>query len=199
MNTTTEKRTADNIRIAIAHPEQARAAILAALSAWVNQRPGLEYGNYGDAASYRHEMRRITNQRADAFELLAAIGWRESIDARQLLQAFRAFSGRLSVTLAHDAPGTVTASLDYCTGQYWPTEYRAAACAVLASALWDYYRTDCPPDDMLASAGLSAGSWIRCTIAREFGTPLARRWFDYDHRAAADMRRFRARQAKVAA
>lgn len=189
MNTQTET---DNRRIAAEHADQSRAAILAALSAWIEQRPGLDPCNYGDTASYRSEMRRITKQRADALALLAAIRWRASIDAPALLEAFGAGSGRLSVTLAHDAPGTVTASLDYCTGQYWPTEYRAAACAVLASALWSYYQSDCPPDDMLASAGLSAGSWIRCKAARELGTPLARRWFDYDQRAAADMRRFRA-------
>lgn len=32
--------------------------------------------------------------------------------------------------------------LDYCTGQYWSTEYRRAVCAVLARALWDYWRAD---------------------------------------------------------
>lgn len=35
--------------------------------------------------------------------------------------------------------------LDYCTGQYWPTEYRAAACAVLASVLWGWFRSDMKP------------------------------------------------------
>ena len=179
-----------NLAIALAHPEQARAAILAALSAWVNQRPGLEYENYGDAANYRQEMRRITNQRADAFELLAAVGWRSSIDAPALLEAFGAFSRRLSVTLKADGDH-VSAALDYCTGQYWPTEYRAAACAVLSSALWAYWRDQCPAD-----AQPHAGSWIRCTAARELGAPLARRWFDYDARAAADMRAFR--KARVA-
>ena len=187
MNTQTET---DNRRIAQMWPDQSRAAILAALSAWIEQRPGLEPGNYGDAASYRSEMRRITKQRADALALLAAIRWRASIDAPALLEAFGAGSGRISVTLAHDAPGTVTASLDYCTGQYWPTEYRAAACAVLASALWGYWRDNC--SDEFQAAAISNGSLIRCKAARELGTPLARRWFDYDQRAAADMRRFRA-------
>lgn len=181
--------TLTNEAIALGHPAQARAAILAALSAWVNQRPGLEYGNYGDASSYRQEMRRITKQRADALALLAAIGWRASIDAPALLAAFRnAFSGRLSCTLKADA-NRVSATLDYCTGQYWPTEYRAAACAVLASALWAYWRDHCSAE--FQSAAISDGSLIRCKAARELGTPLARRWFDYDARAAADMRAFR--------
>lgn len=198
MNTTTDTRTAENLRIAQMWPDQSRAAILAALSAWIEQRPGLEPGNYGSWSDYRAEGRRITRQRDDARTLLVAVQWRRSIDASTLLEAFRAFSGRLSVTLAHDVPGTVTAALDYCTGQYWPTEYRAAACAVLAAALWAYYRSACPSADALEPAGLSPGSWIRCALADEFGAPLASRWMDYDHRSANDMRRFRAYRARPA-
>ena len=51
--------------------------------------------------------------------------------------AFRAFSGRLSWD---------GASLSYCTGQYYPTEYRLAAAAVLRAALWDYWRANVGPD-----------------------------------------------------
>lgn len=207
-----------------------REQILFALSTWVAQRPGLEFGNYGDVTSYRSEMRRITAQRHDFDTLLAAVSWRKSIDADALRAAFRdAYSGRL--TLHEDSecahgPGAVSTCggcrrswcdacdpcpsamcpwcngaggskaertgrvrLKYCTGQYWPTEYRAAACAVLASALWAYWR-DCCPDDEAARRGLSPGSWVRCTARRELGAPLARRWFDWDDRSAADWRAF---------
>ena len=61
---------------------------------------------------------------------------------------------------------------------------------MLASALWGYWRDNC--SDEFQAAAISNGSLIRCKAARELGTPLARRWFDYDQRAAADMRRFRA-------
>lgn len=118
-----------------------REAILQALGVWIAQRPGLEYGNYGDPASYRSEMRRITRQMHDARELLAAVSMRQSITADHLRAAFRAYSGRLTWTPNEAGGGT----LDYCTGQYWPTEYRAAACAVLASALWDWYRANLKP------------------------------------------------------
>ena len=33
--------------------------------------------------------------------------------------------------------------LDYCTGQYYPVEYRKAICRALASAIWTYFREDC--------------------------------------------------------
>ena len=36
-----------------------KTQIVLALSAWVSQRPGLEYGNYGDVSSYRAEVRSI--------------------------------------------------------------------------------------------------------------------------------------------
>lgn len=163
-----------------------REQILSALSTWVAQRPGLEFGNYGDVTSYRSEMRRITAQRHDFNALMSAVSWRESIDADALRAAFKdAYSGRLTL---HDTDaGGVR--LEYCTGQYWPTEYRAAACAVLASALWAFWR-GCCPDDESARRGLSPGSWIRCTARREMGAPLARRWFDWDDRSAADWRAF---------
>jgi hypothetical protein len=45
--------------------------------------------------------------------------------------------------------------LDYTTGQYWPTEYRRAAAAVLASALWSYWR-DCVP---ATPAGYAVIGW----------------------------------------
>lgn len=125
-----------------------RQAILDALSAWIRQRPGLEYRNYASdwrdtegRKAYFSELRRITRQLHDARELLAAVASRQSITADDLKRAFRAYSGRLTWTPDGNGGG----SLDYCTGQYWPTEYRAAACAVLASALWDYYRSDLKP------------------------------------------------------
>ena len=145
------------------------AQILTALDRFARQRPGLEYGNYGDATAYRSEMRRITRQLADARTLLRAVE-HSGITADQLREAFRAYSGRLAITETDKG-----IRLDYCTGQYWPTEYRAAVCAVLASALWDYYR-----DDFAASAkpGESAGDAVRRQFRREFGRGIANRWFN---------------------
>ena len=132
-----------------------RDNILLALRAFVAQRPGLEYGNYGDWPNYRSEMRRITKQRHDAETLLSYVE-RSGMSTETLLSGFRAFSGRLTWTpvtyTAETCPGRPCADgcdhvgsggrLDYCTGQYFPTEYRSAACAVLVSALWNYWRDD---------------------------------------------------------
>ena len=161
--------------------------ILEMLRVWVNQRPGLEFGNYGDWANYRAEMRRITRQRNDALHLLRAVELRSSITAQNLLDAFpRAYSGRLTLQQrAKDGKWV----LDYCTGQYWPTEYRAAACAVLSAVLWEYVREGCMPKGTLHHNsetgetlerydGLRAGDYIRRHFKREFGRSIAQRWFD---------------------
>lgn len=141
--------------------------ILEALQKWVAQRPGLEFGNYGDMSSYRSELRSIAKDKHDAERLLTAVAWRDSITAAELTAAFSAYSGRLSIA---ETPEGV--KLSYVTGQYWPTEYRKAACAVLARALWDYRRATVP------QSVDKAGDWIRDSFRREFGHSMQQRWFD---------------------
>ena len=75
-----------------------KARIITALDAWIRQRPGLEFGNYGDIRIYRAEMRRITRQLADARLMLRAVAWRDSITADALIAATRSYSGRLTIT-----------------------------------------------------------------------------------------------------
>ena len=110
--------------------------IIDALYTFAHKRPQLEFGNYGDVAAYRSESRSITKDLHIARELLRALELRPSITADALLEASqRAFSGRLSINVTGDV-----VSIDYCTGQYFPTEYRAAVASIAASALWSYYR-----------------------------------------------------------
>ena len=110
--------------------------IIDALYTFAHKRPQLEFGNYGDVAAYRSEARSITKDLHIARELLRALELRPSITADALLEASqRAFSGRLSIIVNGDS-----VSIDYCTGQYFPTEYRAAVSSIAASALWSYYR-----------------------------------------------------------
>lgn len=198
-----------------------KTQILEGLRAWINQRPGLEFGNYGDWSAYRSELRQITKDRQHALELLRAVSMRDSITADKLLAAFpRAYSGRLEISEVY-AVGGVTkhtystldeakavaekirqrtsaivsiesrARLEYCTGQYWPTEYRKAACAVLASALWDQAREDMPkPDGKISRthgpfttehdniSGKTPGDWLRDHFRKEFGRSIQKRWFD---------------------
>lgn len=141
--------------------------IIAALRAFAGQRPGLDYANYGDPSSYRSESRRITRQLND-FRHLARTVELSGITAEELeASAKLAYSGRLSLVERGDK-----IAVDYCTGQYWPTEYRAAACAVLANALWNYYRSDIPKD------AERPGDLIRAKFRRMFGANIHKRWFD---------------------
>ena len=138
--------------------------IVEALDKFIRQRPGLEWGNYGSRESYTAEVRSITKDLREARTLLSAVSWRDSITSEDIVKAAEgAFSGRLSIEEKNGKP-----LVSYCTGQYWPTEYRKAVCAVLASALWDYWRENITEP---------TGDKIRATARRELGRGIASRWF----------------------
>jgi len=150
-------------------PDQKKALILTALQRWISQRPGLDFGNYGDLANYLREMRSIQKDLSHARQLLRAVEL-SSITGDELLAAFSAYSGRMKWE---------NGKLDYCTGQYWPTEYRRVVCAIAARALWDHKRKHCMPEpENGAFTGLSAGEWLRRSFRREYGRGIAARWFD---------------------
>ena len=177
-----------------------KQAILDALTKFMNQRAGMDPRDYGDWKAYRAESRSVTRDLHNARTLLRAVSWRDSIDGDALEAAFRAFSGRLTLLqykTGEDCPrthaggshkstrcsicnatGKVTSNtvrLEYCTGQYFPTEYRKAVCAVLSSALWDNVRPDIPNE---GRDGKSAGDLIRGYFRREFGRGLAAAYFN---------------------
>lgn len=129
------------------------------LRAFICQRPGFDPANYHNAASYRADARRALKDRDDALELLRYISWHDTITADHIASALH--SGRLRLTPA--------GALDYTTGQYFPTEYRAAACNVLSSVIWSWLRDEC---------GYNTGDAIRAAAKRELGARLARRWFN---------------------
>jgi hypothetical protein len=110
-----------------------RDTILDALRAFICQRPGVEWQNYGDRQTYRREVAEIGRDRADALALLAAVE-RSYISGEAMLDALRP-GNRLSWNPERN-------ELDYTTGQYFPTEYRPAAARALASMLWHYYREE---------------------------------------------------------
>ena len=148
-------------------------AILEALRRFARQRPGMEPMNYGDWRAYRNESASVTRDLKHAEELLNAVAWRDGIGADEILAAARgAYSGRLSIEC--DDSGAVRVS--YCTGQYFPTEYRKAVCRVLSCALWDYWRKEME----LRGAdipGMSAGDYLRKIAARELSRGVASRYF----------------------
>lgn len=176
--------------------EPRKQAIVTALHTWINQRPGMDPRNY-DRAGYLADLRKVQRQRRDAQTLLAAVEL-ANINADALIAAFpRAFSGRLTlITSSRDGKRLRREDwfLDYTTGQYWCTEYRAAACAVLASALWEYAREHVMPENWglrdgdrvyppnadkpwPLSAHVSAGDWLRAHFRSQFGRGIASRWF----------------------
>jgi len=140
-----------------------KSKIVDALTKWVSQRPGLDYGNYGDVSSYRAELRSIGKDLQHARALINYVAWRDSITAEMILKAADN-GGRLSIVVKGD-----TVAIDYCTGQYWCTEYRPAVCRLMSSVIWYWMR-----DNMLDPA---TGNDIRRQAARELGTSIARRWF----------------------
>lgn len=124
-----------------------KKAIIEALTRFAEQRPGLDFRNYGSVPTFRSEQRAIARDLREARVLLAAAALDNRVTADGLLEAARsAFSGRLSIYIcdAFKDSSRPIVKVDYCTGQYWPTEYRKAVCAVLASALWYAQRERMP-------------------------------------------------------
>lgn len=152
-----------------------KSTTIEALRAFIAQRSGIEYADYGERESFMGDYRPILKHGRHARALLRAVELRDSITADDLIEASgRAYSGRLTIKVRDD--GKV--AIDYCTGQYFPTEYRNAACAVLASALWTYWSKNIPEkDDSERYAGLTAGDWLRRQARREFGRSIAATWF----------------------
>lgn len=153
--------------------EPRKQAIMAALNAFVHQRSGMEFGNYGDVRSFRSEQRSVTRDLHDYRRISAEVGQHESVDADMLLEASRsAFSGRLTlkdIRATYD-DGSIyhKFSVYYCAGQYFPTEYRKAACAVLASALWYWAREHAMP----AATTWRVESWAQLGKDRERSKPM---------------------------
>jgi hypothetical protein len=160
--------------------------IIAALRAFVAQRSGMEFADYGDVTSYRAEQRAIMRDGKEARLLLRDIELRDSITAEMILNASKhAYSGRLSIVERDD--GAI--AVDYCAGQYFPTEYRRAVCAVCASVLWDWTRAHAMPEPVLmhnSETGetleryqdMRAGDWLRAKFRKEYGRAIASRWFN---------------------
>ena len=140
--------------------------IIAALRGFISQRSGIEFANYGERESFMHDYRRILRHGKHARELLRIIESCESITADDIL--LRATAGRLEIT---EKDGRVR--VDYCAGQYYCVEYRAAVCAFLAGILWRRIHAD------LAEGGKSVdGDAIRKRARTLFGRAIANAWFN---------------------
>ena len=139
-----------------------KQTIIDALNRWINQRPGLEFGNYGNVSSYRAEMRSIGKDLQHARAMVNYVAWHDSITAEMIMSAADN-GGRLTLTVNGDK-----VRIDYVTGQYWPTEYRRAVCALMSSVIWAWLRENCE---------YKTGDDIRKAARRELGNSIANRWF----------------------
>lgn len=139
-----------------------KQSIIDTLNKWINQRPGLEFGNYGGVSSYRAELRSIGKDLQHARAMVNYVAWHDSITAEMILSAADN-GGRLSLTTDGDK-----VTINYVTGQYWPTEYRRAVCSLMSSVIWHWLRENCE---------YKTGDDIRKAARRELGASIARRWF----------------------
>jgi len=126
---------------------------------FVNQRPGLQFADYGDYKIFRKESREIANDLKDFHEILGlAFRFVGSHKLEYYLNDYlRHTSGRLSL---------VDGKLQYITGQYFPTEYRPAASRVLSSIIWNIIR---------ATDETATGSDIRNFLKKK----VSRRVYNY--------------------
>lgn len=143
-----------------------KEAICNALERHINQRTGIDARNYFSdwrdkegISAFRSEYREILRDGREARELLKAVRRNVTVTAEDILSACdRAYSGRLKYNAEKD-------EFEYCTGQYFCTEYRAAACCVLASVLWHWSERGTAEDK-------------RTYFRREFGRGIQSRWFN---------------------
>ena len=139
-----------------------KQTIIDALNRWIAQRPGLEFSNYGNVSSYRAEMRSIGKDLQHARAMVNYVAWHDSVTAEMIMSAADN-GGRLTLTIDGDK-----VRIDYVTGQYWPTEYRRAVCALMSSVIWVWLRENCE---------YKTGDDIRKAARRELGQSIANRWF----------------------
>lgn len=123
-----------------ATPEELTPHIFEVFAKFINQRPDLEKENYYNPEdltrgrretyyqglrAYHAELKRISKDGTRARKLLkAAVAM--PFDSAAMFEATHAFSGRLEILVKG-----VSFALAYTAGQYYPTEYRPAAAAVL--------------------------------------------------------------------
>lgn len=129
MKTKISKRAAQLLEMTT--PDQ---TCLRALLVFAAQNPGFEWCNYATSDWKASRRAYLGDSRPVAKQLrtIRSLGWRfPSLDNATMKKASgQTYSGRLQ--FKEDDRGV---SVDYCTGQYWPTEYRQASLAVIKEAI----------------------------------------------------------------
>lgn len=175
--------TTENTNATTQSNQPSKAALMAALYAFTAQRSGIDWQNYGGSReAFMGDYRPILRNGKTARRLLRYVELCGSISAADIMAAANsAYSGRLAFVVKDDG---AKVGVDYTTGQYFPTEYRRAVCAVAAAAIWAYWRASCMPEAEIAAdgsrsyRGKSAGDYLRAMARREFGRGVAAVWFN---------------------
>ena len=116
--------------------------VLDALEKFINQRPGLDPANYGahreqlqySTREQRIEARRAMQGDARTIQKDGTRARKALIDARRHVAAGNGNAAIMAQALGEAFSGRLSwegSRLEYCTGQYFCTEYRAAAATVL--------------------------------------------------------------------
>lgn len=138
-----------------------KATLCRMIRAHIAQRSGIDFRNYGNRENFMEDYRPMLRDGRDARRMLDWIEPRDGITAADI-QSATSCNGRLEFSTGADG----RLRLEYCTGQYFVTEYRAAACSMLSGIVWRY----------LAGQNFSADE-IRRDARGYFGRGIASRWF----------------------
>ena len=130
------------------------------LCKFVNQRPGLDFNDYGDRRIYMNEMREITKDMHDFYDLLNLARWKVENLSDKIAEYLKNTDGRLSLE---------GEKLQYITGQYYPTEYRPAASRVLVSIIWR---------EFMKNEKLETGHDIRKEVRKYISRRTAKNYFN---------------------
>jgi hypothetical protein len=134
-----------------------KSEIVEALYGFVAQRSGIDGRNYGGSReAFMQDYRRILRDGREARALLRVVGLSTCLPDSILVDVLR--SGRLTWDGKR---------LEFTACQYFPTEYRAAACRALASTLWVYW----------SDGGRYSADQIREAARMNLGRGIASRWF----------------------
>lgn len=111
---------------------------------FVNQRSGIVFRDYAENGrdiegikAFNSDYRQIINDRQDFYSILnlAIRRLTETKLNEMLTEVLTTRDGRLTMNKE-------TGKLNYCEGQYFPTEYRKAAARIVANMVWASYRDE---------------------------------------------------------
>lgn len=131
--------------------QEKRQELLDDLTNFVMTRPRFEPELFGCYADYKREWRESLRDRDDALRMIRFIENHESITFKDIVQHF---GSRLRY---------VENELDYIPNQYYPAEYRAAACSMLSNIIFTW----------MIGCSYNPKSFAK----KVFGKSLGVRWF----------------------